>query len=129
MNLKYFKNEEFDDKDLPGSWINMDRKFVELCDLARSKCDFPWKITSGFRTQDTLNRLIAQGYKASPTSEHLDGKAIDVVATTDSQRFQIVSAAMAVGISRIGISTKRGFVHLGFGDSNGSKNANRIWTY
>ena len=127
MNLKHFKNEEFDDRDLPGSWVNMDRNFIKLCDLARSKCDFPWKITSAYRTQETLDRLIKEGYKASPTSEHLDGMAIDVACSNASQRFDIISRAMEVGISRIGIST--GFVHLGYGDSNGTKNANRIWTY
>ena len=127
MNLKHFRNEEFDDRDLPGSWVNMDRDFIKLCDLARSKCNFPWKITSAYRTKETLDRLIKEGYKASPTSEHLNGMAIDVACSNASQRFDIVSRAMEVGISRIGISA--GFVHLGYGDSNGSKNPNRIWTY
>lgn len=127
MKLKYFKNEEFDDKDLPNSWVNMDRKFVKMLDLARSKCNFPWKITSAYRTQQTLDRLIKEGYKASPTSEHLNGMAVDVACSNASQRFDIISRAMEVGISRIGISS--GFIHLGYGDSNGSKNANRIWTY
>jgi len=127
MNLKHFRNEEFDDRDLPGSWVNMDRDFIKLCDLARSKCNFPWKITSAYRTKETLDRLIKEGYKASPTSEHLNGMAIDVACSNASQRFDIVSRAMEVGISRIGISA--GFVHLGYGNSNGSKNPNRIWTY
>ena len=127
MNLKYFKNEEFDDKDLPNSWVNMDREFVKLCDLARSKCNFPWRIPSAYRTQETLDRLISEGYKASKTSEHLQGMAIDVACSSAEQRFEIIKAALQVGISRIGISS--GFVHLGYGDSNGSKNANRIWTY
>jgi hypothetical protein len=119
MNLKHFKNEEFDDKDLPNSWVNMDREFVKLCDMARSKCNFPWRITSAYRTQETLDRLIREGY--------LQGMAIDVACSSAAQRFDIIKAALQVGITRIGISA--GFVHLGYGDSNGSKNPYRIWTY
>jgi len=127
MNLKYFKNEEFNDRDLEGSWVNMDRDFLLAIDQAREISGIPWKITSAYRTKETNERLLRQGYKASPTSEHLHGCGIDVSCTNAADAWKIVSAARDVGITRVGIS--KGFIHLGWGDKIAIKQPDRLWTY
>jgi len=127
MKLKYFKNEEFDDRDVEGSWIHMHDDFLHAIDKAREISVIPWRITSAFRTQETNQRLLRSGYKASPTSEHLHGCGIDVSCTNAADAWKIVSAAKDVGISRVGIS--KGFIHLGWGDKIGIKQPDRIWTY
>ena len=49
--MKYFKLSEFDSPDLVGSGEAMDREFLSKLDQARSLCDIPFKITSGYRTE------------------------------------------------------------------------------
>ena len=127
MNLKYFKNEEFDDRDNPGSWIHMHNDFLLAIDKAREISGIPWKITSAYRTQETNERLVRQGYKASPTSEHLQGCGIDVSCVNSENAWKIVFAAYESGITRIGVS--KGFTHLGWGDKIKIKNEKRLWTY
>lgn len=127
MKLKYFKNEEFNDREVEDSWINMHDDFLLAIDKAREISGIPWKITSAYRTQETNQRLLKQGYKASPTSEHMHGCGIDVSCTNAADAWKIISAAKDVGITRVGIS--KGFIHLGWGDKIGIKKANCLWTY
>jgi zinc D-Ala-D-Ala carboxypeptidase len=80
--------------------------FVGLLDQARELVGVPFRVSSGYRCQ-AHNRQVG-GVR---DSEHLVGLAADILAVDSEARFLIVSAALQVGIRRIGIHEH--FVHLG----------------
>jgi zinc D-Ala-D-Ala carboxypeptidase len=122
--MKYFKLSEFDSPDLVGSGEAMDMDFLSRVDQARSIAQIPFKITSGFRTKQYNEDLLARGYKASAKSSHLKGLAVDIACTDSSSRHKIITALMKAGLNRIGIADT--FIHV---DADTSKPANVIWTY
>lgn len=124
MEYNYFKLSEFDSPDLEGSGDQMNQDFVQMLDYAREKAGIPFKITSGYRTREHNNYLLANGYKASPNSSHLKGLAADISATSSGQRYAILTALLSVGFTRIGIASN--FIHV---DIDPDKPQNRIWTY
>ena len=65
MTLKYFKREEFDSPDKPGSGEMMDDDFLERLDIARDIYGYPMIVTSGFRTVEHQRNLAQRGYKTS----------------------------------------------------------------
>ena len=117
--MKYFKLSEFDSPDVVGSGEAMDREFLSKLDQARSLCDIPFRITSGYRTEDH-NRKV----KGVLGSSHTKGLAADIACTNSAARHIIVSALLKVGLNRIGIADT--FIHV---DRDPSKVANVIWTY
>jgi hypothetical protein len=121
---KYFKPEEFDSKDDPGSGKFMDPSLIEILDIMREECGFPFIVNSGVRTK--VHNLEEGG---KPNSDHLvkyDGYAhgVDIAADTGVHRFKIVQSALSNGITRIGIGSN--FIHLGNWTGNPQ---NVIWTY
>jgi uncharacterized protein YcbK (DUF882 family) len=122
--MKYFKLSEFDSPDVVGSGEAMDMDFLSRVDQARSIAQIPFKITSGFRTQQYNEGLLARGYKASANSSHLKGLAADIACTDSSSRHKIITALMKAGLNRIGIADT--FIHV---DADTSKPSNVIWTY
>ena len=122
--MKYFKLSEFDSPDVVGSGEAMDMEFLSRLDQARSLCDIPFKITSGYRTKEYNEDLLARGYKASAKSSHLKGLAVDIACTDSSSRHKIITALMKAGLNRIGIADT--FIHV---DADTDKPANVIWTY
>ena len=121
MALKYFKLSEFDDA--PGTGKNMKKEFLTKLDKARAIADVPFKITSGYRSKETNDRLIKQGYKASPNSSHLKGLAADISCKDSSTRQKIVNALIQAGFTRIGIADT--FIHC---DTDKDKQ-DAIWLY
>lgn len=85
---------------------DISRPFVGLLDQARELVGIPFRVSSGFRCK-AHNRQVG----GSPDSEHLVGFAADILATDSETRFLVVSAALQVGIRRIGVNPH--FVHLG----------------
>ena len=123
--MKYFKHSEFDSPDMPNSGINMDTGFLQLLDQCREAAGIPFKITSGYRSKEYNQSLKDRGYKASKNSAHLKGLAVDIAATDSVTKFKIISAALAVNITRIGVA--KSFIHL---DKDPDKPAQHcIWTY
>lgn len=116
---KYFTPTEFDSADLPGSGERMDPDFIGRLDFARALAGIPFRITSGYRTPE--HNKDAGG---SPTSSHLVGLAADISARTNRHRWEIVSALIAAGFTRIGIA--KTFIHV---DQDPAKNHSRIWLY
>ena len=55
MNLKHFSINEFDSPDLPNSGLNMDNDFLQMLDMAREIANIPFKINSGYRTEEYNN--------------------------------------------------------------------------
>lgn len=122
--MKYFKLSEFDSPDAVGSGEAMDMEFLSRIDQARSIAQIPFKITSGFRTKQYNEDLLARGYKASANSSHLKGLAVDISCTDSSSRHKVITALMKAGLNRIGIADT--FIHV---DADTDKPANVIWTY
>lgn len=122
---KYFQYSEFDSPDVPGSGeTNMDKDFLEKLALARDIAQIPFRITSGFRTQEHQDRLTNRGYKTATNSPHTRGKAADISAGSSRKRWVIVNALLRAGFTRIGIGES--FIHV---DSDESKVPDLIWTY
>jgi uncharacterized protein YcbK (DUF882 family) len=133
MDLRFFKYEEFDSPDYPGSAdLFMDRDFLRMLDTARSYSNgTPFKITSGYRTPEK-NRAIYKNLGIPEVkSSHLYGRAADILATTSRDRFNIVNALIKAGFNRIGISEKSGFIHVDNDcqEYGGQKSSNVIWIY
>jgi len=122
--MKYFKLEEFESPDEPGTGCMMDPEFLELLDEARDYAGIPFVITSGFRSVNYNRELIEQGLRASKNSSHLIGLAADIRTRNSSERWIILDALLEVGITRIGIG--RGFIHC---DVDPFKENHVIWTY
>ncbi len=124
---KFFKLSEFDCPKRPNSGEKfMNKKFVQLLDDARSQCDFPWHITSGYRSKEHNEELMKKGYPASKTTTHMYGVACDIACDNSKHRFEIIKALLNVGITRIGVN--KTFIHCDVSTQYGKPN-NVIWTY
>ena len=90
-NLKWFKPEEV---------VGLDLELCAMLDLARQKAGIPFRISSGLRTE-------AQNKKAggSPRSQHLRGKAVDLVCKDAFDRWKMVFALKEAGFRRIEVSS------------------------
>tara|TARA_A100001201_G_C4096655_1_gene204098 strand:+ start:12700 stop:13095 length:396 start_codon:yes stop_codon:yes gene_type:complete len=121
---KNFKASEFDSPDVKGSGKNMKDDFMELLQEAREIAQIPFKINSGYRTQEYHEKLGERGYKTAKYSAHCEGRAADISCTNSKDRWLIVGSLLLVGFNRIGIAD--GFIHV---DNSPTKSENRIWTY
>jgi|TARA_R110002050_G_scaffold50785_3_gene117288 uncharacterized protein YcbK (DUF882 family) len=119
LDLKYFKLSEFDSPDEVGSGKKMDSKFLEKLDYARHNSQIPFKINSGYRTQE-WNMKVGGRFGSS----HKKGLAADIGYTGSRERYLILSALMQVGINRFGIA--KGFIHC---DVDKAKDPDVIWLY
>ncbi len=119
--MKYFKLEEFDDD--PGTGKNMKKDFLIRLEAAREEAQIPFIILSGWRSRETNERLIKEGYKAAKNSSHLAGVAADIKCTNSADREIIVRSLINAGFSRIGIADS--YIHC---DSDITKNS-ALWLY
>ena len=119
FNLKYFKIAEFDSPDEPGSGAKMDKKFLEKLDYARHNAGIPFRINSGYRTQE--HNLYVGGRFGS---SHKKGLAVDIAYKGSGERYIIINALMSVGINRLGLG--KTFIHA---DVDDKKDKDVIWTY
>ena len=117
--MKYFQTSEFDSPDVVGSGEAMDMEFLSKLDQARSLCDIPFRITSGYRSE--AHNLKVGGVS---NSSHTKGLAADIHCNNSVSRFIIVTALLKAGLNRIGIADT--FIHV---DNDTDKVANVIWTY
>tara|TARA_E500000318_G_C3426271_1_gene159301 strand:+ start:7 stop:363 length:357 start_codon:yes stop_codon:yes gene_type:complete len=117
--VKYFKYHEFDSPDKPGSGHNMQLSFLELLDNARQIAGIPFKINSGFRTPEHNEKV-----GGAESSSHLRGHAADIHVSSSTYRYEILSALLEAGFTRIGIA--KNFIHV---DNDPIKTQKVIWTY
>ena len=114
--MKYFNKSEFSNFEM------MDEKLLSMLDKVREIYGHPIKITSSYRSPEHP----IEAAKKQP-GEHSYGAAVDIVSDSGGKTFRLVKAAIEVGFTRIGISRKRGFIHLGIGYPGAPEKT--IWTY
>ena len=117
--MRYFSLDEFDSPDLPGSGEFMNQDFIDLLDKARERAGVPFRITSGYRSEQH-NKDVG-GVK---NSSHRYGLAADISCVNSARRFLIIEALLYVGFTRIGVADT--FIHV---DLSIDKPQNLIWTY
>ncbi len=117
--MKYFKINEFDSPDEPGSGSKMNDEIVHMLDAARKIYGKPMKINSGYRT-------ISHNKKVGgvSSSSHIKGLAADIACSNSVDRFKMLGALKQVGFKRIGVAGT--FIHV---DIDKDKTQNVIWTY
>lgn len=115
MNLKHFKRDEFVCSHTGKERMNY--AFLQRLDELREHCGFPFRITSGYR--DKTHPIEAR--KTKPGT-HSEGIAADIACTDSWHRFLIVSWALSMGFTGIGIAHT--FVHVDTRDDEA-----RLWTY
>ena len=117
--MKYFKINEFDSPDEPGSGNKMSDEIVHMLDAARKIYGKPMKINSGYRT-------ISHNKKVGgvSSSSHIKGLAADIACSNSVDRFKMLGALKQVGFKRIGVAGT--FIHV---DIDKDKTQNVIWTY
>lgn len=120
--FNYFKFEEFDQPGLEGSGKKyMDIRLIMILDNMRHRSKMPYKINSGYRSQEYNDTLK----NSSKNSSHIKGKAADIAAPDSKTRYSIIEAAIHFGIQRIGIG--KYFIHLDIDDKD--KPAEICWIY
>lgn len=88
-------------------------------DQTREFAGIPFKITCSFRSRAYD---LTQG--RSGNSAHTKGRAFDIKATSNRQRFKILQAAILCGWTRIGIG--KNFIHL---DNDPTLPQQVVWHY
>jgi len=114
--MKYFEESEFNEFD------KMDPKLLEMLDTLRENYGYPIKLTSTYRSPEHP----IETKKAKP-GEHTYGAAVDIACIGGEATFKLVRAAIETGFTRIGISRKNNFVHVGIGYPGAPETT--IWTY
>ena len=115
MTFRYFTLEEFACQETDENGIK--EEFVTSLDALRHECGFPFVITSGYRSP----RHSIEAKKQTP-GQHATGCAADIAISNGAQRFIIVSNALRLGFSGIGIA--KSFVHVDIRQTTPV-----IWTY
>ena len=114
--MKYFNESEFKEFD------KMDRALLIMLDNLREVYGYPIKLTSTYRSPEHP----IEAKKAKP-GEHTHGAAVDIACIGGEATYKLVKAAIEVGFTRIGISRKNNFVHVGVGYEGAPPIT--IWTY
>ena len=114
--MKYFNESEFNE------FEKMNPELLEKLDQLRETYGYPIKLTSTYRSPDHP----IEAKKTKP-GEHAYGAAVDIACVGGEATFKLVKAAIDVGFTRIGISRKNNFVHVGIGYEGAPPIT--IWTY
>jgi zinc D-Ala-D-Ala carboxypeptidase len=114
--MKYFTESEFNNFEM------MDENLLSMLDDLREAYGHPIKLTSTYRSPD--HPIEA---KKSKPGEHAYGAAVDIACVGGEATYKLVKAAIDVGFTRIGISRKNNFVHVGIGYPDAPPVT--IWTY
>ena len=99
----YFDISEFDCQETGEN--EMDEYFLVCLDELRGACGFPFIITSGYRSPEHS----IEAAKEEP-GKHAQGVAADIQVRGGWQRHKVVSEAIRLGFSGIGVA--KGFVHV-----------------
>ena len=109
MNVKHFTAKEFACKcGNCGGAEDMNPEFMTLLDEMRDRLNRPMTITSGYRCREHPE----EAKKALPGA-HNQGTAADIAVSGGSERFEIISIALEVGMLGLGVANS--FVHVDLG--------------
>ena len=114
--MRYFTIKEFDCKETGQN--QMKQVFLDKLDELRAACDFPFVITSGYRSPIHS----AEVNKANGGGTHTEGIAADIRVRNASERMIVVREAIKLGFNGIGVA--KGFVHV-----DTRTTAPVMWTY
>lgn len=114
--MKYFEESEF------SEFYKMDPVLLAMLDNLREAYGYPIKLTSTYRSPEHP----IEAKKAKP-GEHAHGAAVDIACIGGEATFKLVKAAIETGFTRVGISRKNNFVHVGIGYPGAPETT--IWTY
>jgi len=115
-DIKHFKLSEFDCMETGEN--EMDLEFIKGLDHLRLVCNFPFRITSGFRSKNHSVEIKKPGGGGT----HTQGIAADISIFDGERRHTIVRHALALGFTGVGIA--KTFVHLDM-----RKTTPVIWVY
>ena len=104
---EHFWLSEFECKD-GTNFVELE--LVEKLEQLRKLLNVPIVITSGYRSKEYNDSLIKRGYKASPNSKHIQGRAVDIQKFDGFSDSFIEQLASLVGFKGIGIYDN--FYHL-----------------
>ena len=115
-DYKFFTSDEFKCSETGENKIIGD--FVYALDCLREECDFPFVITSGYRSPKHSVEII----KGNGGGSHTKGWAADIAVNNGAERYKIVEEALKQGFSGIGVA--KSFVHVDLRPA-----APVMWTY
>ena len=101
--FRYFSRDEFKCSHTGENRIEDD--FVDSLDALRYLCDFPFVITSGFRSP----QHPIEARKTKP-GVHSEGIAADIAVKNGHQRGIIIENAIKLGFNGIGVA--KSFIHV-----------------
>lgn len=116
---KYFSPAEFKRCTPSCSIDDMQPAFLSVLDSVRGAAGIPLVLNSAYRSPAWEHKQGRSG-----TSSHCKGCAVDIRCNTSANRMRIVRAALACGITRIGIG--KTYIHL---DTDPAKAQGVIWHY
>lgn len=114
--MKFFELSEFDCSETGDN--EMVPEFLERLDQLREACGFPFHITSGFRAPSHS----AEKDKPNGPGTHSRGIAADIAVSNGEQRMVLISTALSMGFSGIGVA--KTFVHVDI-----RKTTPVLWSY
>ena len=88
-----------------GSLGSLSLSLILSLERLESEIKIELEFSSGFRCKECNTKA-----GGSKNSAHLRGLAVDILADTSAERFLLVSAAVRLGFSRIGVAKR--FIHL-----------------
>lgn len=116
--MKHFTLKEFACHCGCGA-CDMSQEFLARLDATRDRAGVPFVVTSGYRCM-RHNKAVG----GATDSGHTRGMAADIACVSDRDRFKIVDAALACGLTRIGTNDE--FVHLAMA---GEGQPGALWVY
>lgn len=116
---KHFKHKEFRCKCCGA--VEVDPFLFLKLETVREKYGKPMIVNSGFRCEKHNEEVGGK-----PSSAHLTGEAADIKCTNSRDRFNLIQSAVDAGFKRIGLDSKRGFIHM---DISKSLPQRVFWTY
>lgn len=107
MPYRFFSDSDFR-RCLPSCSIDdMDEGFLKRLDTARSYSQYPFLITSAFRSV-----AYEREKKRDGKSSHTKGVAVDINCRDSVRRLVIIQSLLRAGFRRIGISST--FIHVDY---------------
>ena len=105
--------------------LEMDSGFMDILLALRKHLDFPFVVTSGYRSPEYNDRISSTGR----TGPHTTGKAVDILVSGE-RAFKVMAAAADFGFTGIGLNQKgehsHRFIHL---DTLEGELRPWVWTY